>query len=289
MINWSRKHLTNDELEKELQKLGADIEIKELFLSSNQLTFAPALTKYSQFRKLKNLWMHVNHIETVNFNSIPHSCELLDISGNKVSVLPDLCSLICLREIFLSDNNMKHLNGSYLPLTITRLCVGNNSLTEFPNLSHLRNLKEVDVHGNSISHVIRTHLPPSVTHLKLNHNKLTALPNLPHLSNLTELDVHKNSIREISDLSHFSTLKRLYVRFNPLSTITGLPERLDVLSMDRKGVLTLGEKCFSKTNYRKLKTGRGMMSLVEPPVQIFKNGLPALRTYFEQQRSQQSM
>ena len=257
-LDWSRKNLSDERLDADLQQLGADVLVGILCLSNNMLTFVPALVQYKQLKLLKVLKLDDNNITTITMNNIPLSCESLCLNGNQIIDLSGLRTLPQLKGLFLCNNNIDHLDLSQLPPSLTDLGLANNKLTSVPDLRHCENLSSLALDGNNISDVTVTHLPLSITWLS----------------------VMSNSLREVPDLSHLPKLSKLWLRRNPIKTITGLPNSLTDLLIDKK-VRVLGEKCCSENTYKILKDTLHTRSLVQPPAKVFRKGLSHMRSYYE--------
>ena len=152
-LDWSRKKLSDERLDSDLQQLGADVQVGILCLSDNMLTFVPSLVQCKQFKMLKVLKLDGNNITTITMNRISPSCESLCLNGNQIIDLSGLQPLPQLKHLFLCDNNIEHLDLSHSPSSLGRLALANNKLTSVPDLRHCEHLISLALDENSISDV----------------------------------------------------------------------------------------------------------------------------------------
>jgi len=152
------------------------------------------------------------------------SLEILDLSGNQLSSLPDdLPRLHKLRVIFCSDN----------------------SFTELPKvLGQCQKLSMVGFKANRISHVSPIALPPLLRWLILTDNTLTTLPNeIGKCMHMQKLMLAGNRLKALPpELANCTRLELLRVSANQL---TELPQWL--LGMSRLSWLGFGGNPFTQT------------------------------------------
>lgn len=133
------------------------------------------------------------------------SLEILDLSGNQLTILPDdLPRLHKLRVIFCSDN----------------------PFTELPEvLGQCTQLSMVGFKANRIAHVSPKALPPLLRWLILTDNALTALPaEIGQCTHMQKLMLAGNQLRNLPpELAHCKRLELLRISANQL---TELPEWL---------------------------------------------------------------
>ncbi|MEM1168484.1 MAG: COR domain-containing protein, partial [Cyanobacteria bacterium P01_H01_bin.35] len=193
--------------------------------------------------------------------------EALNLSNNQLTSLPELISTFS---------------------NLTSLDLSNNQLTSLPeSISQLSNLTELSLNSNQL-----TSLPESIsklsnlTELSLNSNQLTSLPeSIIKLSNLTELYLSRNQIYTNlpESISKLSNLTKLYLNSNQL---TNLPESISKLSnltklyLNSNQLTNLPESISKLPNLTKLYLRDN--PLETPPIEIAKQGIEAIRKYFQQ-------
>jgi hypothetical protein len=129
------------------------------------------------------------------------SLEILDLSGNQLSALPDdLPRLHKLRVIFCSDN----------------------PFTELPEvLGQCQQLSMVGFKANRITHVSPKALPPFLRWLILTDNELTSLPaEIGHSTHMQKLMLAGNQLRSLpAELAHCTRLELLRISANQLTEL----------------------------------------------------------------------
>ncbi|WP_408593622.1 leucine-rich repeat-containing protein kinase family protein [Limnohabitans sp.] len=148
--------------------------------------------------------------------TLADSLEILDLSGNPLSRLPDdLPRLHRLRVIFCSDN----------------------AFTELPRvLGRCTSLSMVGFKANQIQHVPAESLPPLLRWLILTDNQIETLPDaLGHCTQLQKLMLAGNRLRHLPNLGACTRLELLRISANQL---TALPAWL--LALPRLSWLAFG-------------------------------------------------
>jgi GTPase SAR1 family protein len=242
----------------------------------------------------------------------------LDLSGNQLSTLPEsIARLQNLTTLDLSDNQLSTLPESITRLhSLTKLKLGGNKLRTLPeSISQLQNLKELNLSDNVLSA-----LPESISQLQyltllnLHNGKLSTLPeSISLLQNLTWLNLSRNGLDTLPEsLAQLQNLRSLDLSFNRLSVLPEsilqlqnlisldvggnrlrvLPESIsrlqNLISLDlsslegmEQGILTaLPEAITQLPNLTNLMLGEN--PLVNPPIEVARRGVDAIRQYFRQ-------
>lgn len=161
-------------------------------------------------------------INTPELTSIPKAIasmtnlERLDLSGSRVTKLPDMTSLTKLKEINISNTDIDYIDQSVLDLVnIQILDVSGNNFTDIsPEIGGMTGLRE----------------------LYLNDNQLTALPeDMSKLENLFKLNISNNNINPLP--SWFTNYKNfiLIAQNNGLSDIPQSYESMSMVYLDISG------------------------------------------------------
>ncbi|MBI5273046.1 MAG: hypothetical protein HY861_03585 [Chlamydiia bacterium] len=142
-----------------LQHLPDTLKIPELLhldISRNSFTEPLALERFPKLRTLKAshtmFWMQDNQVPW------PPMLEIIDLSSNRLSTLPDRFSqLQCLRELSLQNNTFQQVPHSIcsLPL-LEKLDFSDNLLTSLPeDIEKLKELHSLDLHSNLLKNLPR--------------------------------------------------------------------------------------------------------------------------------------
>ncbi|XP_070577764.1 leucine-rich repeat-containing protein 57-like isoform X2 [Ptychodera flava] len=178
----------------------------------------------------------------------------LDLSDNKLQVLPKSIAQFTVLKSFLANNNRL---GS-LPLELGSLSkleavsLNNNRITSLPaTFSKLRSLKTVSLCGNGI-----TQFPFELCSLKnldvvdLSRNKLTQLPDQIADLQAIELNVNQNQISRISECTaRCPRLKVLRIEENCLQ-VDSIPSQL--LTDSQVSLLSLDGNLFEMKQFHQL-------------------------------------
>ena len=242
LINLTALDLRMNQLRKLPESLGCLINLTTLRLGGNQLTELPDF-----LGNLTNL-------------------TTLDLRDNQLTELPDsLGSLSNLNALYLGNNQLTRLPESLGNLSnLNALYLGNNQLIKLPGfLGNLSNLNTLNLVGNQL-----TELPDflgnltNLTTLYLRDNQLSELPNcLGNLTNLITLYLGNNQLKTLPEsLINLLNLNTIYLGDNQLKT---LPESLE-----------------NTNNLNKLYLDNN--PLIEPPIEVAKQGIEGIRNYFRQ-------
>ena len=147
------------------------------------------------------------------FSNYSDNDEEINISNNRLTILPDLTKFGNLKTFNCNHNQLSHLLP--LPSTLQKLYCSINQLSRLPPLPST--LQELHCSNNRLSYL--PPLPSTLKILYLFHNQLTSLPPLP--STLQILDCSCNQLISLPSLP--STLQILDCYNNsfslPLKTI----------------------------------------------------------------------
>lgn len=191
--------------------------------------------------------------------------------------------------------------GKLADLTI--LWLQNNQLTTLPSvITKITNLTELWLQNNQL-----TALPPEITKLSnltrlyLGNNKLSLLlSDIGKLTNLTTLDLRNNQLTalppEITKLTNLTTLDLANNQLTALPPDTGKLVKLRRLSLEKNLLTQLHRRVFDIDfiQIRWLSSGGngidlGNNPLKVPPIEVVKQGLGAVRAYYEEIRKEETI
>jgi internalin A len=152
---------------------------------------------------------------------------------------------------------------------LTLLDLSSNQITDISFLQGLSKLTQLNLSYNQITDISFLQGLSNLTELDLRSNQITDISFLQGLSNLTLLDLSSNKITDISFLQGLSNLTRLDLINNQIKE---LPEALVELGLeiDVDELFTWGQKIYLYKN-----------PLEKPPLEIIRNGIPAIKAYFQ--------
>jgi Leucine-rich repeat (LRR) protein len=162
--------------------------LEALDLSQNRLRTMPAVQS-----ALKNLVLDFNRISELKFRS--RTLQSLRIQLNIVTDVSLECKLPHLMWLDITRNRLAMLPDlSGLTPALRVLHCGDNFLTEWPALPV--GVQEVDIHGNRLKSLPELwRLSPELRTIDVSHNQLQEIPRLPLA--LTSLDMRSNRVRSM--------------------------------------------------------------------------------------------
>ena len=227
-------------------------KLRALSLSGNKLTVMPNL---SGLANLVNLWIYDNNISDLttlpanvfqnnanlenlylSFNEISSlpsdifsglsKLRALSLSGNKLTVMPNLSGLANLEHLYLSSNEISNLPSNIFAglsnlmiLDISRNQISTIEANAFSDLSEVTHIRLYDNNITSLSDSTFNGLS-NVVSLNLSRNNITSLPNnaFSNMPNLRSLWFQFNEIQSISPnaFAGLSNLEYLNISFNPI-------------------------------------------------------------------------
>ena len=217
-----------------------------LDLSFNKLTSISTIGRIAP--KLEKLSAMFNMIEEFPAK-LPETIEVVTLSTNRITEVPDLSHLKNLKRLKLDGNFLKELPN--LPDSIEFLDVDNNRISKCGAI-RLRSLKNLVLAGNmmdAVPAITNSAITALVLHrnvvvdvnfanlcqtlvkIDLTNNHLKSVPGpLFSLPQLRQLILSNNQITEIPSEIEDSNLFVLNVSENPISTLPTLPASLSVFA-----------------------------------------------------------
>lgn len=153
LTNLTNLVLHSNKISKLPATLGKLTSLKMLDLSRNKLETIPnEITNLSQ---LSTLNLASNMLSVFPCMSANTKLSVLDLSGNKFEMFPDICytDLVHLAEVKLKGNKLKEVPPTVKNLSSLKvLDLGDNDLISVPaEISDINKLKELNLKGNKLS------------------------------------------------------------------------------------------------------------------------------------------
>uniref|UniRef100_A0A4W3JT00 Leucine rich repeat kinase 2 n=1 Tax=Callorhinchus milii TaxID=7868 RepID=A0A4W3JT00_CALMI len=182
--------------------------LKQLILSQNQLSSFPECLG-EVITKIEELFLKGNKISTVVSSLCLTELNLLDLSQNCITIIPDTFLIQCPKmEIFrASENHLSILSG--LPSKITVIELANNNFHQVPKaVLQLQHLRSINLSHNKISELPRPVLWASsnIRELIFSHNQIRVLDlseGMNKWSRLGKLDLSNNNLKEVKPFIYF--------------------------------------------------------------------------------------
>ncbi|MBW8016265.1 MAG: hypothetical protein FVQ82_08770 [Planctomycetes bacterium] len=202
-----------------------------------------------------------------------------------------LASLKNLTALELSYNNLTDVSALASLKNLTTLTLSNNTLTDISVLKELTNLTGLDLRSSNLADISVLMELSSLTDLNLGNNNLTDISALKELTNLKGLYLWDNQLTGLSELKGLKKLESLMLFNNKLTDISELKglTKLTLLSLHHNEIKELPEWITQRgieINYKNdVQINRiilGNNPLEIPPVEIVKQGLGAIKSYFEE-------
>lgn len=203
-------YINNNNLNSLPENFGNYIDIREMDLSYNNLTYLP--NKFGTwFKDMQYLYLHNN-----NLKSLPDSLcflnklQVITLNNNNLKSLPNSFGFLNkLKKITLNNNNLESLPVSMANLTLQIFNIENNMLTKLPSVQTkyfyasknqisslffdtLRGSHYLDVSQNQINSIHGQ--SDSLINLNISHNKIIDNMRDVYLKHVVMLDMSNNLI-----------------------------------------------------------------------------------------------
>lgn len=232
---------------------------ESLALRQNELN---NINNISHLNKLTNLDLYLNNITTLQYNILPSSITILDLSFNNIHNIDDLnlSYLVNLQEIYLIHNKISNISGLEHCKQLNILELGSNKLRNINNIDNVvnSNIQQLYLGKNKIAHIdshqlsqfnqlhtlsipsnrltsldniFNDNLQHTLTELYISHNGLTVLnKSLYKLINLKILDISGNKLVNIDGLQYCIQLEELWCSDNNIDNWATIDQYSNILT-----------------------------------------------------------
>ncbi|KFQ34219.1 Toll-like receptor 2, partial [Mesitornis unicolor] len=184
----------------------------------------------------------------------------LDLSSNRISVLPDLPT--SLQHLDISNSDIKIIPPSFKSVSnLTIFNIQNNKITDMHPEYFPLTLTKCDISKNKLNTLSLTDALGKLEHLNVSGNLITRLEPASYLSALANLDSSRNLISELPD--HFGKalpmLKYFNLSGNKISFLQrgSLPASLIELDISDNAITTIVEDTFGQLTSLSVLTVQG--------------------------------
>ncbi|XP_070168586.1 leucine-rich repeat-containing protein 40 [Polyergus mexicanus] len=201
--------------------LNIDSSLSKFNLSHNRINSMERSSENTTI-KLKVLDVSHNNLTNLNFLDGLPQLKYLDLSFNKLTILPTK-SLFCLQHLkilYINNNHLLDLNLQNFPLSLLELYAGNNFINHL--LLQKSSIRILNIQNNRIPDISKNlTLLEGLKDLNINRNSLSGFPDV-FLKDLEILDLSFNNLRMIPEtvsIKNFPNLRILKVNKNRLKDI----------------------------------------------------------------------
>ncbi|XP_064302980.1 toll-like receptor 2 [Phalacrocorax carbo] len=194
------------------------------------------------------------------FASTMEELLFLDLSSNRISVLPNLPT--SLQHLDISNSDIKIISPSFKSVSnLTTLNIQNNKITDMHPEYFPLTLTKCDISKNKLNVLPLTDALEKLEYLNVSGNLITRLEPASHLSALANLDSSHNLISELPD--HFGEslpmLKYFNLSGNKISFLQrgALPASLTELDISDNAITTIVEDTFGQLTSLSVLTVQG--------------------------------
>jgi len=313
LINLTGLYLNDNKLTLLPPEIGTLTKLTNLNLENNQLTALPP--EIGKFTDLTYLSVSNNQLAALppEIGALVKLDRLYLINNHITWLPPDIGLLASLKWLRLSKNQLTSLPAEIgLLANLDWLILENNQLTSLPpEISGLSSVTTLDV-GSNLLPALPAEIGKlsSLIHLRLINNKLTSLPaEIGQLDKLEALNLQANQITALpKEIGNLSSLTILNLYNNQLTTIPpeiGQLDKLEDLGLSKNKIESLPPEIGDLTYLDRLNLSDNKLTslppqigklhvenrwlylrdnpLKDPPLEIAKDGINAMRTYFEEQ------
>ncbi len=249
----------------------------------------------NKLKSLHKLDLRRNNLTDISSLQRLENLTDLDLSHNYLRDISSLQRLENLTDLDLSHNYLRDISPLQRLENLTDLKLGYNNLTDISPLQGLTNLSTLHLYYNDITDIVLLKNLANLIDLHLGYNKLADISPLQGLENLTDLKLGRNNLTDISPLRGLTNLNKLYLYDNKISDISPLRGLTNLKALDMAGnpikKLPFWITEFDMDIQLSNNGDSGYISfydslLINPPVEIVKQGKKAVKNYFAQLEEQ---
>ncbi len=273
---------------KDTNFLKGHVNFKVLSLGKNQIRDISFLRS---FKNLEILYLDDCEITNVKFLRGHTNLKKLSLGGNKIKDFSFLRSFKKLEELYLFNSQIQ--NGDFLKdlRELKILQLGENKLDTFNFIANFEKLNKLYLYDCEI---IDANFLKSLTRLKvlyLGKNKIKDFSFLTNLSKLEELNLYNCGVTDCNFVNNLNEIEELFLAKNKIHNLNFLKKlnNLKGLNLSENRITELPNWItqFNLQITYDHDSSKGKMNLdgnpiINPPLEIVKQGESAIKNYFEQ-------
>ena len=206
-------------------------ELKELDLTLNSIS---KLTGLESLTSLKKLVLPCVYMDSISELKYLKEIEILNLSSNiEINFDNEFEGLDNLKELNLSGNDLVNLNNICPISSLKKLNLKECEITHMDGIEKFPNLEVLNLSGNPIEEITGLVHFINLKELYLNSTNISEISGLDSLVNLESLDLSDTKIYKIQGLTKLISLKELNLSYTEIEKIEGLIElnKLEVLML----------------------------------------------------------
>ena len=279
-------NVSNNQI-KDITPLRTLNDLSILVLNGNLIT---DISSIQELKNVRDLDLSVNKIADISPLQSFTQLKELRLSTNQITDISPLQSLTLLNVLHLSKNQITDISPLQAFTQLNFLWLSDNQITDISPLQFLTQLKKLRLSSNQITDIFSLQSLTQLENLTLGTNQIENISPLQALTKLMSLRIAKNKIVDISPLSRLTRLTRLWLDDNEIIDIFPLTAKTNwnILNLRNNRIIKLPSSFASgkiKINWKDDSSAGITLynnPLEVPPVEIVKQGTPAVRHYFEQ-------
>ncbi len=203
-----------------------------------------------------------------------------------------ITKLTNLDSLYLSKNNIINITGINSLINLKTLDLSKNLLTDISSLEGLKQIKRLDLSQNFLKNISVLSRFKNIVDIQLSENQIEDITPISNLENIKRLSLSLNKIDDISPLRELKQIETLLLYNNRINEISPLKDMKFLKLLDlRKNNIRYLEAWIIDFNLKIESDGKVKdidciylldNPLVNPPVEIVKQGTKAIRNYFEE-------
>jgi hypothetical protein len=143
----------------------------------------------------------------------------IDLSYNKITVLPENLHLIKCTYLRLNDNKIKKLPENFHLIKCDVLDLSWNEISELPDNFHLIKCRNLDLSSNRINNLSNKFYLIKSKYIQLANNRIKKLPKNFHLLKCDGINLAFNYISELPENFHLFICNTIYLDSNDISEL----------------------------------------------------------------------
>lgn len=216
-----------------------DANVRELYLSNNNITAIPRLKKYGA---LTYLDLSRNKISEISPLSDCVKLTSVCLSHNSISDLSALSVCPALKDVNVSYNKLKKMDGLEKCIYLKQISAAHNKISSIDGLTNCTLLEYVDLSNNRVSDIsVLSKSADKLITVLLDNNKLSNIVALQNTVRLEYISMDGNALVSLSPLSQSKALRGISASGNAigdLDPICNAPE-LKYVYLSRNSITTV--------------------------------------------------
>ena len=238
--------------------------------------------------ELSNLeYIDLSHTQVNDLSPLKNLTQLtvLSLSSTKINDLSPLKNLTQLTVLYLSLTKINDLSPLKNLTQLTNLSISSTQVNDLSPLKNLTQLSKLSAFSTNVSDLNPLENLTMLFELNLSYTKIKDLSSLTGLTNLLELYIHNNEINDLKPLRNLVRIRRLHIQYTQVSDLSPLSSMKELENLSFTSTKVTDISVFN--DLKKIqKFYYNRSPITNPPIEIVREGLRAIRNYFKQVKKQ---